>query len=174
MKAADGLARSVREWLEALDPGQRERATFRFDDPERFVWAYTPGDRAGLALADMGAGQREAAMRVVSVAMSERGASEVGTIIELESILGALERERGRAGWIRRDPERYWFAVFGDPATGAPWSWRVGGHHVSRGRLHAIVPRREPGRGAEGPDRRCACADGRGDDRPDAACEPVA
>jgi plasmid stabilization system protein ParE len=136
MKSADGLARSVREWLETLDPGQRARATLRFDDPERFVWAYTPGERAGLALADMAAAQREAAMRVVGVAMSERGASEVGTIIELESILGALEREGGRAGWIRRDPERYWFAVFGDPATGAPWSWRVGGHHVA---IHVTV-----------------------------------
>ena len=48
-----------------------------------------------------------------------------------KSILGALEREGGRAGWIRRDPERYWFAVFGDPATDEPWMWRVGGHHVA-------------------------------------------
>ena len=136
MTAADLLARSVRAWLDTLDPVQRTRATFRFDDPERFVWAYTPGERAGLALADIGPDQRVAAMRTVDAAMSERGASEVGTIIALESILGALEREHGRAGWIRRDPERYWFGVFGDPATGAPWSWRIGGHHIA---IHVTV-----------------------------------
>ena len=49
----------------------------------------------------------------------------------LETILGALERESGRGGWNRRDPELYWFAVFGEPDAHAPWSWRVGGHHVA-------------------------------------------
>ncbi len=44
---------------------------------------------------------------------------------------GARAGDRPGAG-TRRDPERYWFAVFGDPAAaGAPWSWRVGGHHVA-------------------------------------------
>ena len=37
----------------------------------------------------------------------------------------------GRGGWTRRDPELYWFAVFGEPDAHAPWSWRVGGHHVA-------------------------------------------
>jgi hypothetical protein len=131
MTAADRLAASVRDWLDTLDPVQRTRATFRFDDPERVVWAYTPGDRAGLALADMAPGQRAAAMRVVGAAMSERGATEVQGIIALEEILGALERTSGRSNWLRRDPELYWFAVFGDPTVDAPWSWRVGGHHVA-------------------------------------------
>jgi hypothetical protein len=64
--------------------------------------------------------------------MSARGADEITAVIELETILGELEREAGRAGWPRRDPERYWFAVFGDPAAaGGPWSWRIGGHHVA-------------------------------------------
>jgi hypothetical protein len=63
--------------------------------------------------------------------MSERGTGEVAAIIALEPILGELERVGGRSGWIRRDPELYWFAVFGDPASPLPWSWRVGGHHVA-------------------------------------------
>ena len=63
--------------------------------------------------------------------MSERGATEVRAIIALESILGMLERAAGRANWLRRDPELYWFAVFGDPSGVGPWSWRVGGHHVT-------------------------------------------
>jgi hypothetical protein len=75
-------------------------------------------------------------MRAVDVAMSQRGAREVAEIMALETILGAIEREGGRDDGPRRDPALYWFAVFGDPAGGAPWMWRVGGHHVA---VHVTV-----------------------------------
>ena len=136
MTVADPLARTVGAWLETLDPAQRDRATFPFDTEERFVWAFTPGERKGLALRDMEPRQRETAMGLVRASMSERGAREVADVIALETVLGALERERGRANGPRRDRELYWFAVFGDPSTGAPWSWRVGGHHVA---IHMTV-----------------------------------
>ncbi len=77
-------------------------------------------------------------------------------IIALETVLGGIERESGRGNWPRRDPMLYWFAVFGDPSAsdGAPWMWRVGGHHVAihvtvadgrRRGQYAVIPRREPG-----------------------------
>jgi hypothetical protein len=130
------LASVVGDWLATLGADQRGRATFDFQDPERFVWAFTPGERAGLALRDMRPEQREAALAVVAVAMSERGALEVRGIMALETILGAIERGQGRSNWPRRDPELYWFAVFGDPGGDAPWMWRVGGHHVA---VHVTV-----------------------------------
>ena len=135
MTAGSELTGSVRAWLDGLDAGQRARATFPFASPERMVWAYTPGLRGGLAIADMRPDQRSAAMAVVEGAMSARGADEVAAIIALETILGALERETGRRG-PTRDPELYWFAVFGDPGSDAPWSWRIGGHHVA---IHLTV-----------------------------------
>jgi Protein of unknown function (DUF3500) len=128
---ASRLSRVVMDWLATLDPEQARRARFGFDDAERFVWAFTPGEREGLPVRDMRADQRSAAMHVVDAAMSERGAREVTEVMALETILGAIEREQGRAGWERRDPELYWFAVFGDPATSGPWSWRIGGHHIA-------------------------------------------
>ena len=79
------------------------------------MWAYTPGERKGLAIAAMRPDQRAAAMATIRAAMSERGAAEAAAVIALEKVLGVLERSRGRAGWIRRDPELYWFAVFGEP-----------------------------------------------------------
>lgn len=130
MTPADEFARSVRAWLDGLDAGQRATATFPFASPERFAWDYRPGDRGGLALADMRPAQRSAALAVVGAAMSARGAEEIAAIIALEAILWALERESGRSGHSR-DPEHYWWAVFGDPAAGGPWSWRIGGHHVA-------------------------------------------
>ena len=129
------LRAAVSAWLDGLDPAQRSAALFPFDTAERYAWDYRPGPRQGLSLGDMTAPQRETALAIVAAAMSERGATEVRDIIALEPILGDLERQRGRDG-IRRDPERYWFAVFGAPAGGSPWSWRIGGHHVA---IHSTV-----------------------------------
>jgi hypothetical protein len=128
--AATEIAVAVRRWLDDLDAGQRARATFPFASAERFVWAYTPGDRAGLPIADMTAVQRASAMATLDAALSARGAREVRSIIDLEAILGELERQSGRRDEVR-DPERYWFSVFGDPAGADPWAWRIGGHHVA-------------------------------------------
>ena len=135
--AADELGESVRAWLDGLNGAQRDRASFPFQDPERFVWAYTPDPpRGGLAIADMLPDQRAAAMAIVAVASSSRTAAEIGAIAALEGVLGELERALGRPGWERRDPERYWLAVFGEPGRAAPWSWRIGGHHVA---IHVTV-----------------------------------
>ena len=60
----------------------------------------------------------------------------MAAIIALEPILGALEREEHGGSPHRRDPELYWFAVFGHPDAGGPWSWRIGGHHVA---IHLTV-----------------------------------
>jgi hypothetical protein len=129
--AAREIAAAVTAWLGALDAGQRSRATFPFDTGERFAWQYTPGPREGLAIRDMDGSQRAAAGSIVRASLSARGAAEVEAIIALESVLGELERATGRPGSPRRDPELYWFAVFGEPDDGAAWSWRIGGHHVA-------------------------------------------
>jgi hypothetical protein len=80
--------------------------------------------------------QRAASRAIVALAMSKRTAGEIAAIIELETVLGQLERAGGGSGWLRRDPELYWFAVFGDPDSSSPWSWRIGGHHVA---IHVTV-----------------------------------
>jgi hypothetical protein len=132
MEAARRIGEAVTRWLDTLDVGQRSHAVFPFDSPERFAWDYRPGPRRGLPLAEMTETQRASGMAIVDAAMSPRGAGEVRAIIALEPILGELERAAGH-GWIDRDPELYWFAVFGDPSGEAPWGWRLGGHHVAVG-----------------------------------------
>jgi len=136
MGAAREITAAVRAWLDSLDDGQRSQATFPFETPERFVWAYTPGPRKGLAIRDMRPDQRAASSAIVAAALSSRAAGEVAAIIALETVLGQLEQVGGRSGWMRRDPELYWFAVFGTPGSPAPWSWRIGGHHVA---VHVTV-----------------------------------
>lgn len=131
MSAASEITAAVRTWLDGLVDAQRTEAIFPFEASERFVWAYTPGPRKGLALRDMRPPQRAAASAIVSAAASTRTAGEIAAIIALETVLGQFERAGGRSGWLRRDPELYWFAVFGTPGTTTPWSWRLGGHHVA-------------------------------------------
>lgn len=70
--AASEIAAAVRVWLDTLDPPQRDRATFPFETDERFVWAYTPGDRKGLPIAAMSAAQRAAATATLDAALSIR------------------------------------------------------------------------------------------------------
>jgi hypothetical protein len=134
--AADRLTAAARGWLETLDEAQRSRATFAFDDDERLAWDYVPGPRRGLAIGEMTVMQRAAAAAVLEATLSERGAREVRRVIDLEPILGELERGAGRGNWIRRDPGLYWHAVFGTPGSDEPWSWRIGGHHVA---IHVTV-----------------------------------
>jgi hypothetical protein len=117
-------------FVSSLKPAQRAVAVFRFDDAERFRWQYTPGQRGGLALKDMTEAQRDRAMALLDGGLSEGGAETARGIIRHEMTLRRLEQQAGRPGSSRRDPERYYFSVFGDPAASRPWGWRVGGHHL--------------------------------------------
>jgi plasmid stabilization system protein ParE len=128
---ATRLAEAAEHWLASLEPAQRARAMFPFDSDERFTWDYRPGERQGLAIGAMSPAQQAAAFALVDAGLGERAAREVRSVIALEPILGALERQAGRGNWTRRDPGLYWFAVFGDPGAAEPWSWRLGGHHVA-------------------------------------------
>src|SRR5207253_6141439 len=49
------------------------------------------------------------------------------TIMSLDDVLKVMEAGKGPT----RDPELYFFSVFGKPGGSDPWGWRVEGHHVS-------------------------------------------
>src|SRR5204862_6055416 len=58
---------------------------------------------------------------------SERGDVAAVTIMSLESIL----RDQEKKGAMVRNPEWYFFTVFGTPGKTGSWGWRVEGHHLS-------------------------------------------
>ena len=124
-------------FLDALSDEQRAVATFPFAGDERYFWHYTPVERNGLILRDMTPPQRERAFALMASGLSERGDRAARQIVDLEPILGETERiERIPSHWPR-DPERYWFSVFGTPGGREPWAWRAGGHHI--GLIYTIV-----------------------------------
>src|SRR5206468_2689401 len=102
------------------------------DDTELSRWFYTPTLRRGLPLNAMTPRQQRLAHRLLATGLSARGYATAATIIGLDNILDAKEGWRtreypGEGDDSRfRDPGAYYFAVFGDPASGT-WAWRAGG-----------------------------------------------
>jgi hypothetical protein len=126
------LAAAVVALRDDLSDEQRAAACLPFgDDGERRNWFYWPGDRAGLALADMTARQRKLAHAAIATLLSLPAYAKVTTIIALEEVLGELEGHSAR-----RDSSHYYTTVFGEPEGNEPWGWRFEGHHVS---LHVTV-----------------------------------
>lgn len=149
--AVERMAQAAADWLAALTVEQRRKAALPFDGEERQRWFYTPTERAGLPLVEMDPIQRQRARRLLAAGLSRPGYAAAAAIMALEYLLDQEEGWRtdypGRTvPTARRDPELYFFAVFGEPGGRAPWGWRVGGHHIALhytivdGRIVAPVP----------------------------------
>ncbi len=115
---AERMATTAQAFLETLGPELREKANLAFDDRNRLDWHYVGRERLGVALGELDLAQRRAGDELLRAALSAKGYLQVHSIILLEGIL-------------ERDPGQYFLTVFGDPAGGDPWSWRLEGHHVS-------------------------------------------
>jgi hypothetical protein len=71
--------------------------------------------------------QRMLAMGLLNSGLSHRGFLKATTIMSLEQILRDLEQGKGPL----RDPDRYFFSIFGQPEEHGSWAWRVEGHHLA-------------------------------------------
>ena len=121
-----GMLEAANAFLASLEPAQRSRALFEFEDAERLNWHFVPRARRGLPLQEMSAEQQGLARGILRAGLSQRGYLTASTIIELELVL----REMGENPRFR-DPELYYFSIFGTPSRTAPWGFRAEGHHLS-------------------------------------------
>ena len=128
--AAAQMAAACASFLESLSNDQKAKACYPYLDGERIFWYYPPTNRHGLALRDMADAQRKLATDVMSTGLTPRSAEQAKLIIDHELVLGPLEKEQGLQTFVR-DPELYYFTVFGQPGGEDPWGWRAEGHHVS-------------------------------------------
>jgi hypothetical protein len=120
-------------FLDSLTPALRRKANLAFDSPERRRWHYFPREmfeRQGASLKEMNSRQGKAAFKLLASGLSYAGYQKVTAIIGLEKTLGEIERLLGESRLVR-DPQLYFFCVYGDPAIQKPWSWRAEGHHIS-------------------------------------------
>jgi hypothetical protein len=119
------MASAASTFLKSLDEAQRAKAQFSFESEERFNWHFIPRVRKGLPLAEMSAPQRDGAMALLKTGLSASGYQRAETIRSLELVLRAIENRNSR------DPEQYFFSIFGTPGS-SKWGWRYEGHHLSQ------------------------------------------
>jgi len=140
--AAAGLARlrpadsgaamttAAEKFVAVLSPEQRSVAVMEYDSPQRTDWHYIPKpSRKGLQVKEMNEGQRKAALELLNKSLSAVGYGKATKIMRLEALLRELEKNR--QGAPLRDPERYYFTLFGTPGAESRWGLSVEGHHLS-------------------------------------------
>lgn len=125
--SASITADAAKNLLASLTPEQKAKATFKFDDDERYDWHYIPKERKGLPFREMEPYQKHLAHTLLSAGLSRQGYMKASTIMSLEDVLRQLEKDNGE----RRNPEKYYFSIFGEPSDKGTWGYRVEGHHIS-------------------------------------------
>lgn len=130
--AATGQAmtEAANKFLETLDAKQRATVVLPYDTPKRVDWHFIPkSERKGLQVKHMKESQRKAALHLLRTTLSKVGYDKAIQVMELESVLKDLEKEK-RGGAIR-DSQRYYYTIFGEPKADSKWGLSIEGHHLS-------------------------------------------
>jgi len=145
-RSSSAMSDAATRFLGSLTAEQRQQASFAFDADERLHWHFIPTEmfpRKGLLIRSMTEPQRTLARDLLKAGLSQRGYLTATSIMDLETVLKALEAAQRAAGpqpptgtVLERDPEKYFVSIFGTPSAKNTWGWRVEGHHVS---LHFTV-----------------------------------
>ena len=145
-RSSSAMATAATAFLNSLTPDQRQQASFAFASDERTHWHFIPTEqfpRKGLLIRSMTEPQRKLAHDLLKAGLSQRGYLTASSIMDLEAVLKELEAAQRAAATtpptaapLERDPEKYFFSIFGTPSAKDTWGWRVEGHHVS---LHVNV-----------------------------------
>jgi hypothetical protein len=132
--AATKMTAAAEKFLAGLNDEQKKEAMLAFDDADRINFHFVPRQdkdkkplRKGLRLEKMTAEQKDAARALLRTGTSESGYKSALAIMSLESIL----KDQEKGGTNVRNPEWYFFTVFGKPGKSGKWGWRVEGHHLS-------------------------------------------
>ena len=128
--ATSRIVSAANTFLSALDPAQRQKVLFAFDDAkQRANWSNLPTSfvpRGGLSLREMNTAQRNAAMALVSSALSPRGFEKVEQIMQGDEVLKIKEANAPIFG-----KDLYYISILGRPSEKDPWMLQFGGHHLA-------------------------------------------
>ena len=112
-------------WRASLPDELVARARFTWEDPRRMTWSGGPRERDGVTLGAMPPEARHLAVALLTAVLSPSGMRSALSIMSLERELFLRENRSPR-----RDPERYYIQLFGDPNS-SRWALRCEGHHLS-------------------------------------------
>jgi len=122
------MSNAANALLHTLTPEQKAVAVFDFNNEERLNWHFIPRERKGLSYKLMTPEQRPLAMALLNASLSQQGYIKATSIMSLEEILKIQEKNTPPG---RRDPENYFFSIFGAPSESGTWGFRFEGHHVA-------------------------------------------
>jgi hypothetical protein len=131
MGITQSVSTAALDFLNSLSSELRSQASFPFNSNERFNMNFVPMVRKGPTFHDFNPKQKDAALALLNLCLSQKGYSKTIDIMDLERVLNIIEgQSRLSDGKLRRDPLNYHFCFFGNP-TDKHWAWRFEGHHVS-------------------------------------------
>jgi hypothetical protein len=121
------ILRAARDFLGTLDARQQHRVSFAIESDAWRSWSNVHPFlmRHGLSLHELAPAQREAALALVSSALSPTGFETARNVMKLNEhaceITGQTEEY---SEWY------YWLSIFGTPSPTEPWGWQLDGHHL--------------------------------------------
>src|SRR5262245_56007740 len=121
------VLRAARDFLATLDPQQRHQVSFDIHSEAWRSWSNVHPFlmRHGLPLHELAPAQRQAALALVSSALSASGFETARNVMRLNEHaceLTGLTEEYSE--WY------YWLSIFGTPSASEPWGWQLDGHHL--------------------------------------------
>ena len=120
-----------RLFLDSLDDGQRQAATYRFtDNAQRSNWSNLPeglAPRGGVKLRALSESQRAALDGLLAELLSKDGVRN----ITHQLAAADMQASRSRSGRMKFGSEYYYAAFLGEPSTTEPWMFQFGGHHLA-------------------------------------------
>lgn len=123
----------VEAFLATLDETTRDTATYDFDDTKaRTTWSNYPQTavpREGVKLSDLTEAQQQAALAILTTALSEDGATQDEDIRKADDYLNSLGGQGADGFGSLID---YSIAIYGTPSATSPFTVQFGGHHLAR------------------------------------------
>jgi hypothetical protein len=121
------MLKAARDFLATLDSRQQHQVSFDLASEAWRSWCNVHPFlmRHGLGLHELGSAQREAALALVSSALSASGFETARNVMRLNEHaceLSGLTEEYSE--WY------YWLSLFGTPSATQPWGWQFDGHHL--------------------------------------------
>ena len=121
-------------FLATLSEAERARCVFAFNDTaQKARWSNLPTgifERRGLRLGDMTAPQKDAALKILTTALSRDGYRKITDIMNGDEVLRTAGGGRGGSS-VRFGAAEYYIALLGTPSVTEPWMIQFGGHHLA-------------------------------------------
>ncbi|MDA0195966.1 MAG: DUF3500 domain-containing protein [Bacteroidetes bacterium] len=128
-QVSSAALKAANVFIGSLNDDLKSKLLFDFKEDERFNWYYIPIERKGLSFELLNADQRKKGDALLKACLSDQGMSKTKEIMSLELVLREVENRPPNDR--RRNPENYYFSIFGTPSASTPWGWRFEGHHLS-------------------------------------------